>query len=85
MISRVSWLAFFTTVLVTILCLRSCSLFADPNSGFELPNTAIPKQLILPFDLEREAIPSIDSFRLENAGVVDWLEDKDCSLSSVGV
>lgn len=81
MISRVSWLAFFITVLVTILCLKSCSLFAGPDNGFDLSNATIPKQLILPGGPARDGIPAIDSPSFENAAAVDWLEGEDQVLS----
>ncbi|MGH1462217.1 MAG: DUF3179 domain-containing protein [Neptuniibacter sp.] len=81
MISRVSWLAFVITVLVTFLCLKSCTLFAGPDNGFDLSNSTIPKQLILPGGPARDGIPAIDSPRFESAAVVDWLEDEDQVLS----
>ncbi|MGH1432139.1 MAG: hypothetical protein ACRBB4_13590 [Neptuniibacter sp.] len=59
MISRASWLAFFTTVLVTILCLKSCSLFAGPDNGFDLSNSTVPKQLVLPIGVARDVIGEV--------------------------
>jgi len=58
-ISRVSWLVFFITVLVTILCLKSCDLFAGPDNGFDLSNATIPKQLILPGGPARDGIGEV--------------------------
>jgi hypothetical protein len=60
-----------------MLCLKSCSLFASPDNGFDLSNASISKQLILPGGPERDGIPSIDSPKFEAADEVTWLNNDD--------
>lgn len=81
MISRSSWLVFFTTILVTLLCFKSCSAMANTDNGFDLTNTSIPKELILPGGPPRDGIPSIDSPKFDAVTQVDWLADDDLVLA----
>lgn len=75
--SRICWLTFLLTVVVTMLCLKSCSLFASPDNGFDLSNASISKQLILPGGPARDGIPSIDSPKFEAADEITWLNNDD--------
>ncbi len=75
--SRTCWLTFLVTVIVTMLCLKSCSLLASTDNGFDLSNSSIPKQLILPGGPARDGIPSIDSPKFEEVEQVRWLNNHD--------
>lgn len=81
MISRVSLLAFLIAVFVTLLCLKSCELLAEENNGFDLTNSQISQEKILPGGPARDGIPSIDKPEFVSIDKSNWLSDTDMVLS----
>ncbi|WP_415894737.1 DUF3179 domain-containing protein [Neptuniibacter sp. PT34_22] len=86
MFSRTSLLAFLIAILVTLVCFKSCSVFAEHN-GFDLSESLIPAEKILPGGPARDGIPSIDKpefIAAKQAG--GWHDDQQVlSLTLAGI
>ena len=78
---RISLLAFFMAILLTLLCLRFCSVYAVAGNGFDLTSTSIPAEEILLGGPPKDGIPSIDKPKFELGESVTWLKDEQQVLS----
>jgi len=84
MFSRTSLLAFLIAILVTLVCFKSCSVFAEHN-GFDLSGSLIPSEQILAGGPARDGIPSIDEpefIAAMQAG--GWQDDQQVLSLTVG-
>ena len=78
---RISLLAFLIAALLTLLCLRFCSVFAEAGNGFDLSNASIPAEQILQGGPPKDGIPSIDEPMFERGAKSTWLKDEQQVLS----
>lgn len=74
-------LAFIIAILVTLLCVRFSSVFAQESNGFDLSAAQIPKELVFPGGPVKDGIPAIDQPRFDPAAEVNWLKDHQSVLS----
>jgi hypothetical protein len=81
MISRSSILAFLVALLLTLLCVRYCSVFAVAGNGFDLSNTSVPAEEIHPGGPPRDGISSIDNPKFISADKAGGLSDGEQVLS----
>jgi hypothetical protein len=83
---RTSLLVFLIAILVTLLCVRSCSAIplinsASENNGFDISNASIPVKEILSGGPAKDGIPAIDNPKFEPSSNVTWLKDEQQVLS----
>lgn len=81
MVSRTSLVIFLLTILITLVCVRSCSTIAQADNGFDLSNASISKKEILPGGPPRDGIPAIDKPNFLKPWQVGGLDDSEHVLS----
>ncbi len=81
MLNRASLIAFFTAMLVTLLCLQTCSSHVQAADSFDLSNASIPKDKILLGGPGKDGIPSIDTPQFSQARTILWLDEDEHVLS----
>lgn len=80
--SRTCWLTFLVTMIVTMLCLKSCSLLTSTENDLDIPNSSVPKPLIVPGESGEDRVPAIDSPKFEDVQQVRWLRNQHGSQNA---
>ena len=76
----VRWFVYALAIVLALPFIVRLGNSAQPYNGFDVSNSLIPVEHILPGGPERDSIPAIDAPHFMSNKEVDFLQDQDCVL-----